>query len=278
MTRQQKLEVNSLSIGVELQRHRKAARITLQRLGQRLGMSPSLLSRLETGKRDAIPEEVSAILAVIGVDREERERLIAMAKGELPAHVETHSQAGTYRALERRAATITNFEPLLVPGLAQIPDYSRAVVSVAHSDEADIEERVRSRKSRQEILARSKPPRVHLVVTELAMRQPVGGRMTMARQLRHLVELAGRSNVSISVVPIQVATHGGLLGQFVVLGFADSPTIVFVEDRTTGLFLDDPVKVAPYKLAMDKLVDVALDVDESVALLSSIADDMEVSR
>lgn len=274
MTRQQKLEVNSLSIGVELQRHRKAARITLQQLGKRLGMSPSLLSRLETGKRDAIPEEVSAILAVIGVDREERERLIALAKGELPAHVETLSQARTYRSLERRATTITDFEPLVVPGLAQIPDYTRAVIS-ATEDEADFETSAMRRKTAHEIFARSKPPQVNLIVTELGTRQPIGGARTMAKQVRHLIKLAGRPNVSLLVVPVRVATHAGLVGQFVILDFAASPTIVYVEDRTTGLFLDDQAKVGTYKLAVERLVDVAMDADESIALLASIAADLE---
>lgn len=278
MTRQQRLEVNSLSIGVELKQHRRAARMTLRQVGDRLGMSPSLLSRLETGRREALVEEVSAILAVVGVHREERERLIDLAKGVTPGLVESTprtSQSRTYVSLEKRATTITDFEPLVVPGLAQIPEYTRALLSVTHVDDADPEPRVARRMARLDILKGRKPPRLNLIVTEHALRQPIGGARTMAQQIRHLIELAERPNVSVLVVPITVAAHAGLAGPFIILDFADDPTIVFIEDRTTGLFLDDPAKVATYKLTVERLVDVALDAEESTARLASIVSDLE---
>lgn len=278
MTRQERFEVNSLNIGVELKRHRKAARMTLQQIGDRLGMSPSLLSRLETGKREASSEEVSAILTVIGVPREERQRLIDLTKGASPGLVVSQpptSQLDTYVSLEKLATVITNFEPLLVPGLAQIPDYASAVISATQVNDDDPEPRVKWRKIRQEILTGRKKLRLNLIVTEHGLRQPVGGAWTMARQIRHLITLAGRPNVTVLVIPITVAAHAGLTGSFVVLDFVQSPTVVYLEDRATGLFLNEPAKVATYKLTVERLVDVALDANESMALLASIADDME---
>lgn len=278
MTRQERFEVNSLNIGVELKRHRKAARVTLQQIGDRLGMSPSLLSRLETGKREASSEEVSAILTVIGVTREERQRLIDLAKGASPGLLVSHMPTGqldTYISLEKQATAITDFEPLLVPGLVQIPDYTRAVISVTKAEHVDTESWVEWRKARQAIFTGRKPPRLNLIVTELGMRQPVGGERTMARQIRHMIAWADRPNVTVLVIPLRVAAHAGLDGSFVILDFAASPTVVHIEDRTTGLFLNDPMTVVAYKVVEERLVDVALDEDESKALLASIADDLE---
>jgi hypothetical protein len=59
------------------------------------------------------------------------------------------------------------------------------------------------------------------------------------------------------------------------MDFPSDPTIVHVEDRTTGLFLDDEDKVARYRLTVEKLTDIALDADASVRLLESIAVDLE---
>ena len=84
--------------------------------------------------------------------------------------------------------------------------------------EQDIEAWVRQRMGRQAILTRRKPPQLHWILTELGMRQPVGGATVMARQIRRLVELAERTN--INMIPANIVEHPGLLGQFVILDFA----------------------------------------------------------
>ncbi len=92
-----------------------------------------------------------------------------------------------------------------------------------------------------------------------------------SKQVRHLVEMADRPNITINVLPADVAAHPGLLGQFMIMEFADDPTVVYVEDRTTGLFLDDPDKVALYTLTAEKLTELALDEQGSLSLLEAIA-------
>ena len=57
----------------------------------------------------------------------------------------------------------------------------------------------------------------------------------------------------------QLVSSSSNAGQFIVVEFATDPTVVYVEDKTTGLFLDDPDKVAIYKLTAEKLTDLALD-------------------
>ena len=56
---------------------------------------------------------------------------------------------------------------------------------------------------------------------------------------------------------------------------ADDPTVVYIEDKTTGLFLDDPDKVALYTLTAEKLTELALDEQGSLRLLKSIARDLD---
>ncbi|MGH3912227.1 MAG: Scr1 family TA system antitoxin-like transcriptional regulator [Pseudonocardiaceae bacterium] len=43
--------------------------------------------------------------------------------------------------------------------------------------------------------------------------------------------------MTLRVVPLAAGVHAGLRGPFVILEFAEEPTLVFVENRSTRLFL-----------------------------------------
>jgi hypothetical protein len=218
------------------------------------------------------------VLKVVGV---ERERLIDRARRQdEPDMLESTTsteQSRNFLNFEQKATKISAFGLMLVPGLAQTADYAHAALAAlrVQDSEDDLEPWVRLRMGRQAILTRPKPPALHWILTELALRQPIGGPKVMTKQLRHLTDLAERPNITINVLPADVAAHPGLLGQFIIMEFADDPTVVHVEDRTTGLFLDDPDKVAIYRLTAEKLTELALDEQGSLRLLESIARDLD---
>ncbi len=274
--------MNSRGLGAELCRYRKDAQLTLEHVAERLGTSASTICRLETGKREPTLEEVSAILAIVGVVGPERDRLLGLAVGRsggsgMVEYTKSTVQSQTYLYFESYATVITNFQLMLIPGLAQTADYAHAVVSAIQVDEGDddIETRIGKRMSRQKILTRRTPPQLNLILCEQALRAPIGGPKVMGRQVRHLIDLADRDNVSLRVIPREVVAHPGLMGQFVVMEFAKDPTVVFVEARTTGLFRDDPDEVTLYRLTVEKLLEVALDEPGSVELTRSIATDFD---
>jgi len=278
----QRQGVTTRGIGLELSRHRKLADMTLEQVAEMLGVSASTLSRLENGKREPTSEEVAAILAVLGVTGGERDRLLDMARGGtgssgMVEHSNPTVQSRTYLTFETQAMVITNFEPLLVPGLAQTTEYAHAVISAIQVDEddPDIEARVARRMARHAILTRKRPPQFNVIMTELALRQPIGGAKAMARQVRSLIDLADRDNVSLRLIPMSTPTHAGLMGQFVMLEFTSHPTVAFIEARTTGLFRDDLDEVALYRLTVEKLTAAALDKAGSVELMRSIARDLD---
>lgn len=272
--------VNSRGIGMELARHRKAAGRTLDQLGKQLGMSVSTLSRLENGKRDPTSEEVAAILAILGVTGMERDHLLMQARNAADSLMITRhsgSRARIYQGFEAAATMITSFELMVVPGLAQTAKYAHALLSAlrVNDDASVIESIVDQRMSRQAILTRKRPPHVNWILPELALRQPIGGPAVMADQVRHLIELAGLDNVSIRIIPATVAAHAGLSGQFVILDFADQPSLVFVEVRATGLYSDDAADVAGCRSLVENLETVALDKAGSVELMRSISYDLD---
>lgn len=273
--------VTTRGIGLELMRLRNQRKLGVRAVGQALGVSASTISRIETGQRQPTSEEVASILTFLGVVGVERERLIDQARrqadsGFLESTTSTE-QSSNFLNFEQRATRITAFQLIGVPGLAQTTDYAHALLSavrVGDSDE-DIQPWVGLRMRRQAILTRKNPPQLRWILTEVGLRQPIGGTRVLAKQLRHLVDEAERPHVRINVVPAEVVDHPGWPGSFMIMEFSAEPTVVHVEDRTTGLFIDDPDKVAFYRLTMEKLTDLALDESASVRLLQAIVSDLD---
>jgi transcriptional regulator with XRE-family HTH domain len=277
--------VGERGLGMELRQLRKNAGLSLERVGEVLGWSANTLSRLERGLRpDTMAEEVSALLAAMAVTGADRDRVMRMARGyHEQGWWEDNSeqltdQARTYIKFERRAIRIVDIEPLLIPGLLQTPDYSRALLTAFGVDELDIEGRMARRLGRQAILTRPQPPELVVVLCEFALRQPVGGPSIMARQVRHLAESAERPHISVRVIPSAHAAHPGLAGAFVVLEFADEPTIVFIEGRMSGMFPQNPKEIDAYRLDAERLTNLALNEQKSLDRLCAIAKDLERAR
>jgi transcriptional regulator with XRE-family HTH domain len=273
--------VNSRGIALELLRLRRDHKLTCAAVGSALGVSASTISRMENGVRIPSSEEVASILTYMGVKGLERQRLIEQARRQNePNLLETAAsteQSRNYLNFELTATKITNFELTLVPGLAQTPEYAHAALRMLRigDRDTDIEAWIRQRMSRHAILARANAPELHWILTEQGLRQPIGGRTVMCRQVQRLIELAERSNITINVLPEKIIEHPGLSGGFVIMDFADEPSIVCVEAKTTGLFFDDQDKVSLYRLTVEKLTELALDGRASVRLLKSIASDLE---
>ncbi|HEV2783373.1 MAG TPA: helix-turn-helix transcriptional regulator [Actinophytocola sp.] len=277
--------VGERSLGMELRYRRTKAGISMEKVGEALGWSANTISRLERGQRqETTPEEVSALLAVIGVTGDDRERLLKMAKGDTthgwwePNAAHLTDQARTYLRFEFKATRIIDVEPLLVPGLLQTPDYCRALMNAFGVEEHQVEGRIARRLGRQGLLTRAVAPDVIFIVTELMLRQPFGGHEVMVRQVRHMAEVGERPNVSIRVLPASVVEHPGLLGGFVVLEFADEAPVVFIEGRMSGMFPGNQEEVNDYGRTAERLTSLALGEQESLELLHSIAEDHERAR
>lgn len=188
--------VGERGLGMELRHHREKAGLSLEKAGAVLGWSANTMSRLERGLRpDTTTDEVSAILAAIGVMGADRDRTMRMARGELGGWWEKTSadlsdQARTYLAFENRASRIIDVEPLLVPGLLQTAEYTHALLVAFGLNKSLIPGRIARRMNRQQLLRRLNSPELLFVVAEHALRQPIGGRGVMARQLRHMADQA----------------------------------------------------------------------------------------
>lgn len=265
----------------ELRELRKAAGLSVRAVAAKLDWQGSKLSRMETGQQRIRIEDAASLLVIYGVTGADRKRILAMAeRAAEPGWWETYGSglsawSRTLLQLEAEATAIFNFEPLLVPGLLQTPDYTRALMRSCGISDSDTQQRVATRLGRQAILTRDEPPNVHFVIDEGALRRPLGGRSVMARQLRRMVESAERPNIAVQVVPLAVGGHTGLDGPFMLLDFPRNKPVVHLEHKISGLFLEEPDQIAFYRREIDSLAAMALDPDRSAQLIVDIAAEHE---
>jgi hypothetical protein len=256
-------------LGTQLRSLREAARIPADRAGYEIRASRSKISRMETGRVGFKSRDVEDLLTLYGVtDEEQRSKVLALARqSNVPDWWTKYSDIlpdwfETYLSLESAAATIRSFEIQFVPGLFQTEEYARAVTRLGHqaASVAEIERRVGLRRKRQDVLTRSAPPRVWAIIDEAVLRRPVGGPMVMRAQLRHLIEVSMASHVTIQVVPFAEGGHVGAGGSFSVLRFEEQylPDIVYVEQLTSAIYLEQRSDVEHYLEVVDQLSAEAL--------------------
>ncbi|GDY32202.1 helix-turn-helix domain-containing protein [Gandjariella thermophila] len=269
--------VKGRQLGTELRTLREGRRLTCQEAGRQVGMSASKISRIENGRRGARVEDVAALLALYRVHGRRREELLDLAREANDrgwwqrAYGDTLSaRFRTYVGFEADAKLITNFESMLIPGLLQTAEYTRAVMRGLDVPEERIEGRVAARLARKSVLSREFPPQLVAIIDEPALRRPVGNTDIMLQQLGHLVTMATRPRIRVHVVPLSAGAHAGSDGPFVILDFDNAP-IVHLENRTSSLFLEDPGYVKTYRKLVMSLIDLALDQRESVELIAGVA-------
>jgi transcriptional regulator with XRE-family HTH domain len=268
-------------LGIELRRLREQAGLTCEEVGHRLDCSGTRISRIETGRISIRPGDVRELLEIYGVTGTGADLLVQLAREArqkgwwhtygraLPAWFEA------YVGLEAAAARFRDFQSMVIPGLLQTEDYARAVLRAAPSPGSadEIDRQVALRMERQNILAQPNPPDLWLVLAESVVRVKVGGPAVTRSQLRLLIDVAGRSNVTLQVLPFTTAAHVQPISPFTILDFPDAadPTVVYTEHLTGGLFLEAEEEVSRYTVVFDHLRAEALGTAASIDLIAGIA-------
>jgi hypothetical protein len=175
---------------------------------------------------------------------------------------------------ESRATVLRGWEPLLVPGLLQTPEYARALFRAWRTDDDQdkLEQLVTARMDRQRIFDRPRPPSFWAVLDEGVLRRRIGGAKVMHDQLVHLADMGERASIKIHVIPAEAGAHMGLLGALAIASFAgDAPGIVYFESPDEGQTTRDPTTVAKVTLTFETLRSEALPRGASRDLILKVA-------
>ena len=145
-----------------------------EEVARQLEWSTSTIFRIETGRSRPQPGNVRTLLELYGVTGAERDGLIQLTR-EARQPGSWHSFRDVlpdpyevYIGLEAGAASIRNFEPVVVPGLLQTADYAPEIIrnGPIELDPDEVERLLEGRQARQEILAREDRPRLWAVIDE----------------------------------------------------------------------------------------------------------------
>ena len=263
-------------LGALLRSQRMRSGLTADQVGEHLGISTSKVSRLETGQRGATREDIQRLCDLYGVDGEERRHLLALASaGKQRAWWQPLGLPySTYVGLEAEAKSISDYGLAHVPGLLQTADYARAIVRAAVPEWAPdiVEQRVRGRLARQQLLFSERPPRFEAVLDESVLHRVVGSPAVMEDQLRHLAEMSARPNVTIQVISYTAGALPSGNNKFIILGFALPAVsdVVFIEGLTGDLYLDEPGEVETYNATFRTLLRLAGDAVATREIIGSM--------
>ena len=256
---------------VELRRLRGEANLTQRDVASALDWSPSKVIRIESGQVGLGVTDLRALAALYGVpEGEAMEELVVLARGSKRqpfAEFRDVLPQETIRffGYETSASLIRHVHPLVVPGLLQTEDYTRALLIGYGVDPKIIDRVIESRRQRQEVLDKVNPPEVFTVLDEAVLRRRVGGAAVMERQLRHLVRLTERPTVSVQILPFAQGAQDALQGPFVHLEFPNpnDPDVLFIESmRASSTFVDDPEVTGQYQEIFLRLEDQAAASDQ----------------
>jgi transcriptional regulator with XRE-family HTH domain len=271
-------------LALELLRRREAAGLTREEAARQLEWSTSTIFRIETGRSRPQPGNVRVLLELYGVSGPERDGLIRLAReARQPGWWHSFRDVlpnpyEVFIGLEAGAASIRNFEPIVIPGLLQTEEYARQTLrnGPGELDRDDIERLVQVRMERQRILGREDRPRLWAVIDEAVIRRVVGSPEVMREQLRHVIECAEQGKTTLQAVPYSAGAHAGTTGPFVIIDFPEptDPAVVYVETLAGDLYLEERADVDRYTLAFDRLLAAALHPDDSMRLVQQAADAM----
>ncbi|MFG2638127.1 helix-turn-helix domain-containing protein [Streptomyces sp. NPDC048362] len=236
---------------------------TQRDLAALLGWPQAKVSKLETGRQTATPEDLTAWAAATGHP--------AMA-GELTARLqglETHTRSwrrqlrAGHRPVQdtltieyERSTELRAWQGSMVVGMLQTPEYARHVFghyAELQQSPRDVDDAVRACIARQALLY--EPARVfHILLWEAALYAAVAPRDVLAGQMDRLTSVIGLDTVQLGIVPFGAQLAIPPANAF----WLYDDRLAIVEDWHAELWLDDAETVALYRRVWDTLAAAAL--------------------
>lgn len=269
---------------IELKKTRVEAGLTQSDVAAAMDWSLSKVIRIEAGMVSISTNDLKALLRYYKIfDPVKTDELVVLGKAARArgwwSEYRQVASPGLLELIgyESAASVRRNFEPMLIPGLLQTREFARAVITSLDPRVAPkrLDTLVEIRIRRQKLVDRANAPQLFFILDEGAIRRMTGGPEVMRHQLRHLMEVAEKPNVTIEVVPFSAGIHQGMGRSFVVLQFPDAADddVLYVEDAEGGLVIRENQKeIQTYRENFERSRNVALKPKESLNLIGRLVD------
>ncbi|AOS65540.1 DNA binding protein with helix-turn-helix domain [Actinoalloteichus hymeniacidonis] len=269
-------------LGERLRLLREQAGLTGKELALACGWSAvSKVSKIERGRQTATQEDLAAWLEAVSLDEASRAGFVEDLAALQEEYLSWRNQVRSGHLIrqeepidrDRRAHRILAMELNVIPGLVQTADYARQVLQTSlelHGGPDDIEEAVRARMRRQQVLYEP-GKRIEILIAESALVHPVASRDVMAGQLHRLVAAIGTPDLRLGLLPLNrrlplVPLHG----------FWIVDETAMVETVTGELKITDPDELALYVRVWERLWLIAVEGEHARQILNRHVEDLFV--
>ncbi|MFC7382450.1 helix-turn-helix domain-containing protein [Sphaerisporangium rhizosphaerae] len=270
-------------LGATLRRLRNDAGLTLDEAAALMGWKAPKMSKVENACATIRPVDVAALVKGYGVtDADVSKALENLArdagkKGWWQTYSGVLAPAyADYISLETDADRISEWCPLLVPGLLQTAAFARETIAGSSMTRTpdEIAALAEVRQARQAVLSRpGNPLELWAIIHEAALHQRFAVRpATMREQLRRLLDAAELPNVTIQIMPLDATPHPGIMGGFSLVVFPGAlPDIVLLENLSGATYIEGEDAI-PFARGIDRIRASALSVEDSLARIVHLAE------
>lgn len=237
-------------LALRIKARREELGLSVKTITEHLGFSRNYWSAVENERTVLADDRFDTLMKLMEFDEETVEELSTLhvasrKRGWWETYPGLDDETLRFVGLEQGASSISSFGSLVLPGLLQTPDYTRAIIGIDPMfSPLQIDELTEMRSRRQERLREPNPLQLLALVSEASLLQQVGGSQVHERQIDHLIHVAegGLSSVELRVLPLN-ASPGPILGSptLVLLEFASAhlPAVAWEESvRPIGLIED----------------------------------------
>ncbi|AJP02316.1 regulator [Streptomyces cyaneogriseus subsp. noncyanogenus] len=268
--------MNRAELGSALRALRQASGKEAKTVARSAAMSASKLSKIENGSVMPSVVDVEHILTALGVSENIKAEYMSAARAaateatawRLYRRLGYHRKQQHIQAIEARTKLLRLFQPSLVPGLLQTPEYIHAVLSRKQLGEEQLARAVGARLSRQRILY--EPGRqLRFIVTEQVLRWRIMPSLMMAGQLDKLIAASRLPSVDLRIVPLSARQTDFAGHSFSI----KDDRMVTVETVHAELTVTDPRDVALYIDKFTGFERVALSGDSMRFMIENIREE-----
>ncbi|WP_225834230.1 helix-turn-helix transcriptional regulator [Streptomyces sp. NK08204] len=242
----------------ELRSLRAARGVSLRGLADVVGWDASLFGKLEKGQTLGSPEVVQALDQYYGTTP----LLLTLWELAVADPTQFKERYRRYMVLEAEAVSLWQYSPSIIHGLLQTPEYAAELLTQGGLTGAELDSQVAARMGRRELLLADGGPQFRTILSEAVLRSPLRNTAEWHAQLRHLLAMGERPNVTIQVLPWARGLHA-LMNTDAMFLRGGGRVVAWVETGYSGELVQETTAVEQLQLRYDRVRDLALSPDES---------------
>jgi transcriptional regulator with XRE-family HTH domain len=266
-----------------MRKMREQAGLGGSQLARALGLAPTQVTQMETGKIGVSAERLRTVAAACSCSNAPLiDALAEMAIERRKGWWEEYRGAISsdlldLAELEDTATRLIAYTITFVPGLLQTDAYAASVFAraIPPLPQHEVDVRMDFRMKRQQVIRPNGVP-YRAFIHEAALRMQFSGPKVLAEQLEALIRHSETPEVSIRAVPFDIESLPGPSENFI---YAEGPVpeldSVQIDTTHNSLILDSPAPLASYREILDRMASVALSEEESRDFIRQIKKEIE---